>query len=114
MKTIHELSWALDTFANERNWEQYHTPKNLAMALSAESGELLHTMLWLTPEESYSVEPMAAVEDEMADILIYLVRLADVLRVDLMVAVEKKIRKNAIKHPAPGVMAGKKLYSWNE
>ena len=97
------LAARLRTFAEERDWEQFHTPKNLAMALSVEAGELLELFQWLTPEESRAItgSPMGAerVQEELADVLIYLVRLADVLGVDLEAAVETKLQLNAGKYP---------------
>jgi NTP pyrophosphatase (non-canonical NTP hydrolase) len=97
------LAARLRAFAQERDWEQFHTPKNLAMALSVEAGELLELFQWLTPEESHAVltTPAGAqqVQEELADVLIYLVRLADVLGVDLEAAVETKLKLNAHKYP---------------
>lgn len=88
---------ALREFAAERDWEQFHTPKNLAMAVAGEAGELLAELQWLTPEESASLtaEQLAAVSAEMADVLIYLVRLADVLGVDLLAAAQRKLAEDA-------------------
>jgi dCTP diphosphatase len=100
---LNHLAARLRTFAEERDWEQFHTPKNLAMALSVEAGELLELFQWLTPEESHAVltTSVAAqqVQEELADVLIYLVRLADVLGVDLEAAVETKLQLNAGKYP---------------
>ena len=97
------LAARLRTFARERDWEQFHTPKNLAMALSVEAGELMELFQWLTPEESRAVadDPAGArrLQEELADVLIYLVRLADVLGVDLEEAVEAKLQTNAGKYP---------------
>src|SRR5215211_1985280 len=97
------LADRLRTFARERDWEQFHTPKNLAMALSVEVAELLELFQWLTPEQSYAVTTIPAeaehVGEELADILLYLVRLADILGVDLEAAVEAKLTVNACKYP---------------
>jgi len=92
----------LREFAAARNWRQYHTPKNLAMALIVEAAELVEQFQWSTPEESGRLTPdqAAAVRDEVADVLIYLVEIADVLNIDLLEAARDKIVKNAIKHPA--------------
>lgn len=93
---------ALRQFALHRDWEQFHTPKNLAMALSGEAGELLSIFQWLTAEQSSSVMSTAEAEhirDELADVLIYTLRLADVLDVDLTAAVEVKIEKNQARYP---------------
>lgn len=92
-------------FASERDWLQFHTPKNLAMALAAEAGELLEQFQWLTAEQSAHLdEPRAAaVRAEMADVLLYLVMLADRLGVDLAQAARDKIARNALKYPADQV-----------
>ena len=98
------LKATLQKFIHARNWEQYHSPKNLAMALTGEVGELVEIFQWLTEEQSRSVarnpETAEAVRDELADVLIYLVELAAALGVDLNEAVTAKIAKNAIKYPA--------------
>src|SRR5712672_3860227 len=88
-------------FAEERDWDQFHSPKNLAMALAVEAAELLEHFQWLKEEESKELadEKRAAVQQELADVLIYLVRLADKLGVDLMNAAEEKIKLNAEKYP---------------
>jgi dCTP diphosphatase len=90
-------------FVKERDWEQFHTPKNLAMALAAEGGELLEVFQWLTEEEARRVmsdeRKAAAVRDELSDIFVYLLRIADVLEVDLATAVERKLERNAEKYP---------------
>lgn len=99
---IEALQARLREFAAARDWEQYHTPKNLAMALAGEVGELLEIFQWLTPEESRSVmeSPRAAdAEDELADVLIYLARLADVLGVDALKAARLKIERNEARFP---------------
>ena len=96
---------SLREFAAARDWRQYHTPKNLAMALIVEAAELVEQFQWSTPDESchLSQEKTVAVRDEVADVLIYLIELADVLDIDLLEAARAKIAKNAIKHPAPRV-----------
>ncbi|MCX7897056.1 MAG: nucleotide pyrophosphohydrolase [Rhodocyclaceae bacterium] len=96
------LRLALRAFAAARGWRQYHTPKNLAMALIVEAAELVEHFQWDTPEESLqpSAEKLSAIRDEMADTLIYLVELADVLEIDLIAAARDKIAKNAQKYPA--------------
>ena len=81
----------LRAFAAEREWERFHSPKNLAMAVSGEAGELVAELQWASGEESLTLEKRAAVAAEMADVLIYLCRLADVLDVDLIVAAERKL-----------------------
>ena len=94
---------ALRAFCAARDWHQYHTPKNLVMALSVEAAELVEHFQWATPEESLAPSPEKLVEirDEVADTLIYLVELADVLDIDLIAAARDKIVKNALKYPAP-------------
>ena len=101
--SIASLQRQLRDFAAERDWEQFHTPKNLVMALAGEVGELTEIFQWLTPDESSDVmvEPATAgrVREEMADVLAYLLRLSDVLGVDLEAALAEKIVKNAGKYP---------------
>ena len=101
--TITDLQTQLRAFAAERDWEQFHTPKNLAMALAGEVGELLEIFQWLTPEQAVGVMDgarAADVEDELADVLIYLVRLADVLEVDLGDVSRRKLGRNEHRFPA--------------
>jgi NTP pyrophosphatase (non-canonical NTP hydrolase) len=95
---------ALRDFAAARDWRPFHTPKNLAMAMIVEAAELVEHFQWATPEESMkpSPEKLAAIRDEVADTLIYLVELADVLDIDLIAAARDKIVKNAVKYPEPG------------
>jgi len=102
IKSINDLAEVLRHFAAERDWERYHSPKNLAMALSVEVAELTEHFQWLTQEESFLPSPVnrGAVREELADVLIYLVRLADRLDIDLLAAAEDKIGKNAEKYPA--------------
>ena len=100
---INNIQKQLSDFADERNWDQFHNPKNLAMALSVEASELLEIFQWLTPEQAESIMSSSEsehVKEEMADIMIYLIRMADKLNVDLEKAVADKIVKNAVKHPA--------------
>jgi dCTP diphosphatase len=98
------LEAALQTFADERHWQPFHSPKNLAMALTGEVGELVEIFQWLDEKASHKVasEPATAqaVRDELADVLLYLVRLSSVLGVDLDEAVRVKMAKNALKYPA--------------
>jgi dCTP diphosphatase len=103
---IHDLTGlrdALRQFAAARDWRQFHTPKNLVMAMIVEAAELVEHFQWLTPDQSLNLPPekLAAVRDEVADTLIYLVELADVLDIDPIAAARDKIAKNAIKYPAP-------------
>jgi len=96
-----QLRDALRAFAAERDWDQFHSPRNLATALSVEAAELLEPFQWLTDEQSRGLPPdaRAAVEQELADVLLYLVRLADTLDVDLAAAARAKIARNAEKYP---------------
>jgi NTP pyrophosphatase (non-canonical NTP hydrolase) len=98
---LETLALELRRFAAERNWEPYHTPKNLASALIVEAAELLEHFQWLTPEESRTlpVETRAEVAHEIADVLIYLTRLADLLGIDLLAAASDKMGMNARKYP---------------
>ena len=101
---VSALAAALQTFADERDWNRFHSPKNLAMALTGEVGELVELFQWLTEDESKRVaqDPATAraVRDELADVLMFLVRLASVLDVDLDEAVAQKLAANAQKYPA--------------
>lgn len=99
--TLHILRERLRSFAAEREWARFHTPKNLAMALSGEAGEVIEHFQWLTAEESASL-PLAvseAVALELADVLLYLLRLADVLDIDLADAAFRKLEINAQRYP---------------
>ena len=99
---------ALRQFAEQRDWRQYHTPKNLAMAMIVEAAELVEHFQWLTPDQSQTLpaDKLAAVRDEVADTLIYLVELADALDIDLIAAARDKVVKNAIKYPPPAAATG--------
>ena len=110
---MHALRDRLRQFVAERDWDQFHSPKNLAMALSVEAAELVEHFQWLTEAESHRLKPgkLAEVRDEMADVLVYLVRLADKLDVDLLDAAAKKIAKNALKYPAAQVRGSMKKYT---
>jgi NTP pyrophosphatase (non-canonical NTP hydrolase) len=92
---------ALRVFAREREWERYHTPKNLAMALIVEAAELVEHFQWLSAEESQSLRDgkREQVREEVADVLIYLVELADALDIDLAAAARAKMARNAEKYP---------------
>ena len=95
------LQVQLREFAAQRDWDQFHTPKNLAMALAAEAGELVEPFQWLTPEQSARLPDCtrAEVELEAADVLLYLLRLCDKLGIDLVAAGEKKLKLNAERYP---------------
>ncbi len=103
MIDVTELKLALRDFADARDWEKFHTPKNLVMAMSVEMAELMEHFEWMTGEESLQLDKTTRdlVALEMADVLIYLVRMADRCDVDLDQAVVKKLALNAEKYPAP-------------
>ena len=101
---IETLAARLKQFADARDWEKFHTPKNLAIALSVEVSELAEIFQWLTPEESAGVmnssnSAAAAVRDELADVMIYLTRIASILGVDLIKEANAKIDRNEVRFP---------------
>ncbi len=102
-------------FAAEREWDQFHTPKNLAMALVAEGGELLEVFQWLTEEQSWRVgdDParQQALRDELADVFFYLVRLADKTGIDLETAFWEKMAQNEKKYPVEQSRGSVKKYT---
>ncbi|MFN7154447.1 MAG: nucleotide pyrophosphohydrolase [Acidovorax sp.] len=102
---VEDLQARLRAFAAERHWQPFHTPKNLSMALVVEAAELAEIFQWMTPEQSLAVRDNPALKepiaDEVADVLLYLLQLADHAGVDLAQAVENKLVKNAVKHPVP-------------
>jgi len=100
-------------FRDERDWAQFHNPKDMAIAISIEASELLEHFLWKTPEEVEKriTEKRDDVEDEIADIAIYLTELADNLGIDLLVAMEKKIAINEKKYPVKQVKGSSKKYT---
>ena len=102
MKDMAELKERVLAFVQERDWQQFHSPKNLSMALIVEAAELVEHFQWLTEEESGSLDAdkRRAVGEEMADILLYLTSLATRLDIDLLEAAEDKLAKNALKYPA--------------
>jgi NTP pyrophosphatase (non-canonical NTP hydrolase) len=98
---IKNIQKQLSEFSDERDWNQFHNPKNLAMALSVEASELVEIFQWLTPEKSEVImnsDESEHVKEEMADVMIYLLRLADKLDIDLESAITDKILKNGKKH----------------
>lgn len=100
-------------FADARDWDQFHSPKNLAMALIVEAAEMVEHFQWLTEEQSCNLpqETLREVEAELADILIYLVRIADKLDIDLAEAAGNKLEHNAEKYPAEKVRGLSKKYN---
>jgi dCTP diphosphatase len=111
--TLQSLTQALRRFSAERDWEQFHSPKNLAAALTVEAAELLEHFQWLTEEQSRHLDEdkKTAVAEELADVLLYLLQLADKLQVDLPAAAERKLALNAVKYPAAQVRGTSKKYS---
>ncbi len=102
MHSLEGLKLRLREFAEERDWDKFHSPKNLSMALIVEAAELVEHFQWLTQAESLELpeEKLQDVKEELADILIYLVRIADKLGVDLIEEAYRKIEKNTRKYPA--------------
>ena len=98
---ISKIQSQLEKFAVDREWEQFHTPKNLAMALSVEASELVEVFQWLQAEESISPDKKQtdAIKSEVADIAMYLLRFCSVLEIDLEKAIENKLERNAEKYP---------------
>jgi dCTP diphosphatase len=110
---LEKLRDQLRAFAAERDWEQFHSPKNLAMAMSVEAAELLEHFQWLTEEQSRRLPPdtLAAVNEEAADIFLYLIRLSDKLGIDLIAAAHSKLALNARKYPADKARGTSKKYT---
>jgi dCTP diphosphatase len=110
---LEDLRAQLRSFAAERDWDQFHSPKNLAMALSAEAGELLEIFQWLTEAQSRSLAPdaKAAASEEIADVLLYLIRLGDQLGIDPVAAAQRKLVENAKKYPADKSRGSSKKYT---
>lgn len=100
--SLQELTGRINTFVEERDWAQFHTPKNLAMAMIVEAAELVEQFQWDTPQESQQLSPekCEAVSHELADTFVYLLRIAEVLNIDLIDAANQKIDLNARKYPA--------------
>lgn len=98
---FNDLRAAIRAFAQARDWEQFHTPKNLVMALSVETAELMEHFQWLSPEQSTALDAKTKEEvaQEIGDVLIYLTRLADVLEIEPLQAAFDKIELNAVKYP---------------
>ena len=110
---LSSLREQLRRFARERDWDQYHSPKNLAAALCVEAAELLEHFQWCTDNESKALpaDQLAEVQEEMADVLLYLVRLADKLDVDLFEAANNKIVLNAQKYPVDKARGNNRKYT---
>ena len=113
MESLEQIKTRLREFAAERDWDQFHSPKNLSMALIVEAAELVEHFQWLTEDQSQTLPPekLAEVEQEIADIQIYLIRLADKLGVDMEKAVNAKIKLNEKKYPADKVRGSAVKYN---
>lgn len=111
--TIESLSRALREFAAARDWEQFHSPKNLASALAVEAAELLEHFQWLTEDQSRQLpaDKLAAVSHEAADVLLYLLQLADKLQIDLAQAAREKLELNAQKYPVERARGSSRKYN---
>jgi dCTP diphosphatase len=111
--SLREVAESLRQFAAERDWDQFHSPKNLAMALVGEAGELAAEFQWLTEAQSQApdAEQMVRIRSEAADVLNYLVRLSDKLNIDLIAAAHEKIAENARRYPAEKVRGSAKKYT---
>lgn len=109
---LRDLRDELRAFAAARDWDQFHSPRNLATALAVEAAELLEPFQWLSEEQSRALPPetRAAVEEELADVLLYLVRLADKLDVDLAAAARAKIARNGEKYPVEKARGSSRKY----
>jgi dCTP diphosphatase len=101
--TVAELRSRVLAFARERDWEQFHSPKNLSMALAAETGELMEHFLWTESKDSAATlrdpKKRTLIEDELADVVIYALEFANIGGIDLAAAIEAKLAQNAAKYP---------------
>ena len=113
MNQLEELRIRISNFAKERDWDQFHSPKNLSMALIVEAGELVEHFQWIKQSESFALpaDKLKAVEEELADIFVYLLRISDQLGIDLIDASHRKIESNAIKYPADVVRGSSRKYT---
>ena len=111
--SLEELRESLRQFASDRDWDQFHSPKNLAIALSVEAAELLEHFQWTSDPDSADLAPdrHSKVREEIADVLLYLVRLADKLNIDLLAAATEKIQVNATKYPVEKARGSSKKYT---
>ncbi len=110
---IFKIQNQLQKFASERDWEQFHSPKNLSMALSVEASELVEIFQWLTLEESNfpDQKQIASIRSEVADIAMYLIRFCDILEINLEEAIEEKIIENGNKYPVELSKGSSKKYN---
>ena len=110
--SLRDLARQLDQFAADRDWQQFHSPKNLASALVVEAGELLEHFQWMTEERSRELAPEArdAVGAEIADVLLYLIQLASALGIDPIAAAQAKLKLNALKYPVERARGSSRKY----
>jgi NTP pyrophosphatase (non-canonical NTP hydrolase) len=113
MKDINAVKATIAQFAHERDWDKFHSPKNLIMALSVEVAELMEHFQWLSEAESFHLNEITAAEvrDEIADVQVYLIRLADKLNIDILQAVEQKMEKNRQKYPIEKTYGSARKYT---
>jgi NTP pyrophosphatase (non-canonical NTP hydrolase) len=113
MTEFEQLRDQLRIFAAEREWDQFHSPKNLAMALCVEASELLEKFQWLSEDQSRNLSPelLPAVGEEAADVLLYLIQLSDKLGIDLIVAARDKLERNAQKYPVDKARGSSRKYT---
>ena len=113
MSDINKIKLRVRQFAEDRDWEQFHSPKNLSMALSAEAAKIVEHFQWLTEEQRKNLpkEKLEEVETELADTLLYLIQLADKLDIDLIKAAESKIEVNEQKYPVDKARGNAKKYT---
>ena len=112
MAELEALRAQVREFVRERDWEQFHSPKNLSMALAVEAAELMEVFQWKTEDESRApdAKALAAASDEIADVLIYLVRIADTLGVDPLAAAHRKLAANAARYPVDKARGNARKY----
>jgi NTP pyrophosphatase (non-canonical NTP hydrolase) len=112
--TLQQLKERMADFVRERDWEQYHTPKNLSMSIAIEAAELMEHFQWLTVEGSQNLpaEALADIGEELADIVIYSLSLANALKLDLAETVSNKMDKNVRKYPSEKVRGKAHKYTW--
>ncbi|PLY03618.1 MAG: NTP pyrophosphohydrolase [Desulfuromonas sp.] len=112
--TIQELKERMSRFVHERDWEQFHTPKNLSMSIAIEAAELMEHFQWLTVEQSKNLDPEALLDirEELADIVIYALSLSNFLNIDLAEAIIDKMEKNIRKYPKDKVRGKSHKYTY--
>jgi NTP pyrophosphatase (non-canonical NTP hydrolase) len=113
MNDLNDIKEKLRKFALARDWEKFHSPKNLSMALSVEVAELVEVFQWLSEEQSKNLteEQYKSTQEEVADVFLYLLRLADILDIDLLDSASRKITINANKYPVDKVKGSSKKYT---